>query len=157
MFMAGSLGATATVHLRQLALFGLICRLSGNILHGLATDLLYSEPDHSSSWFVQIRKLCYLYCLPSPLFLLANPPPKVPFKTLVKKKVLDYWQIKYRKEAQDLKSLKFFKPEYMSLLRPHPLWSTCKSNPYEVNNSIVVARFLSGRYRLVMSTLVSKQ
>ena len=35
----------------------------------------------------------------------------------------------------------------MSLLKPHPLWTTCKSNPFEVNKSVVVARLLSGRYR----------
>ena len=44
-------------------------------------------------------------------------------------------------------SLRYFQPQYMSLLRPHPLWTTSKSNSYEVNKSVVVARMLSGRYR----------
>ena len=34
----------------------------------------------------------------------------------------------------------------MSLLRPHPLWTTCKANSFEVNKSVAVARLLSGRY-----------
>ena len=147
LFLGGSLGATATTHLRQLALFGMICRLPENILNAIARDKLYSEPDSSSSWFVQIRHLCTQYSLPSPLFLLYNPPPKSSFKTLAKKRIVDYWQEHYRSEAHSLPSLKFFKPQFMSLLKPHPLWTTCKGNSYEVNKSVTVARLLSGRYR----------
>ena len=146
LFLGGSLGATATTHLRQLALFGMICRLPENILNAIAKDKLYSEPDSSSSWFVQIRHLCTQYSLPSPLFLLYNPPPKSSFKTLAKKRIVDYWQEHYRSEAHSLPSLKYFKPQFMSLLKPHPLWTTCKGNSYEVNKSVTVARLLSGRY-----------
>ena len=35
----------------------------------------------------------------------------------------------------------------MSLSRPHPVWSSAHSNPYEVNKAIIQARMLSGRYR----------
>ena len=35
----------------------------------------------------------------------------------------------------------------MSLNSPHPIWSSAKSNPYEVTKSVVQARMLSGRYR----------
>ena len=44
-------------------------------------------------------------------------------------------------------SLKYFKPEFMSLLSRHPLWKSADSNPFEINKSVVVARLLSGRYR----------
>ena len=44
-------------------------------------------------------------------------------------------------------SLTFFKPQYMSLSSPHPLWLTTGSNPYEVNKATIQARMLSGRYR----------
>ena len=146
MFMGGSLGATAIVHMKQLSLYGMICRLPENILNRIAAHKLYTEPDNSSSWFVEIRHLCQQYALPTPLFLLAHPPPKQTFKSLVKKKNVDYWQKKYRTEA--LKpSLQYFKPQFMSLLRPHPLWTTCQSNSFEVNKSIAVARLLSGQYR----------
>ena len=52
-----------------------------------------------------------------------------------------------RSEASHLSSLTFFKPEFMSLASPHPLWSTAGSNPYEVSKAIQQARLLSGRYR----------
>ena len=152
LFMAGSIGATATVHMKQIALFGMICRLPENILNKIAAHKLHSEPDNSSSWFVKIRHLCIKYALPSPLFLLSHPPPKSSFKNLVKKRIVDFWQEKYRTEqtpdTESYKpSLKYFQPQFMSLLKPHPLWTTCKSNPFEVNKSVVVARLLSGRYR----------
>ena len=59
MFMAGSFGATAHIHIKQMGLFGMITRLDDNILYKVATAKISSEPDASSSWFVQIRKLCY--------------------------------------------------------------------------------------------------
>ena len=50
-------------------------------------------------------------------------------------------------DASHLSSLEFFKPQYMSLHVPHPLWTTCGSNPYEICKAIVQAKILSGRYR----------
>ena len=35
----------------------------------------------------------------------------------------------------------------MSLLRPHPLYTSCGENSYEVSKCIIQARLLSGRYR----------
>ena len=35
----------------------------------------------------------------------------------------------------------------MSLSAPHPLWSTCGSNSYEICKAIIQAKMLSGRYR----------
>ena len=34
----------------------------------------------------------------------------------------------------------------MSLIKPHLLWLTCGSNPFEVNKAVIQARMLSGRY-----------
>ena len=34
----------------------------------------------------------------------------------------------------------------MSLVKPHPIWTTCGSNPFEVNKAMIQARMLSGRY-----------
>ena len=35
----------------------------------------------------------------------------------------------------------------MSLTKPHPVWATVGSNPYETAKAVQQARFLSGRYR----------
>ena len=35
----------------------------------------------------------------------------------------------------------------MSLSTPHPIWTSCSSNPFEVNKATVQAALLSGRYK----------
>ena len=125
----------------------MITRLPGNILNKHAINVLTTAKASSSSWFLQIRDLCLQYCLPHPLTILQNPPPKETYKRLVKLHVLEFWQDELRSEAAPLTSLEFFKPEYMSLSRPHPIWITAGHNPYQTNKAIVQARMLSGRYR----------
>lgn len=145
--MAGSPGATASIHIKQLGLFGMLLRLPGSILHRIARKKLHSAPDDSNSWFIQIRHLCVKYNLPSPLFLLSHTPSKTSFKSLVRRKVIDFWQTKLRDDSSSKPSLLYFKPQFMSLQAPHPLWTTSKQNPFEINKSLVVAKMLSGQYR----------
>ena len=35
----------------------------------------------------------------------------------------------------------------MSLSKPHPLWTSCSNNSYDVSRAVVQARILSGRYK----------
>ena len=145
--MAGSLPFPAHLHKRQLTLFGMICRLPNNILHRLAQNILTTYPDSIKSWFMQIKKLCFQYNLPHPLLLLTDPPSKAEFKNLVRQNVLDFWQSKLRAAAAPLPSLKYFKPQFMSLSSPHPLWTSCGDNSYELNKACIQAKYLSGRFR----------
>ena len=147
LFLAGSLPARALLHLRQLSMFSMITRLPSNILNKTARYILTTARDSSKSWFIQIRDICRQYQLPHPLTMLYYPPSKDSAKSLFKSKVVDYWQEKLRQDASKLPSLVYFKPQFMSLLRPHPLWSTCGSNSYEICKSIVQGRMLSSRYR----------
>ena len=57
-FLAGSLPASALLHIRQLTLFGMICRLPQNILHRIARYVLVPSSNRSRSWFSHIRTLC---------------------------------------------------------------------------------------------------
>ena len=148
-FLAGSLPLSAHIHKKQLNIFGMITRLPGNVLFKLANKILWSEPDTTKSWFIDIRHLCSLYNLPSPLQLLSKPLSKAAFKSQITQKVLDHWQTGLRKEAFPMTSLIFFNPNYMSLSSPHPVWTTCSSNPFEVNKALalVQASLVSCRYR----------
>ena len=145
-FLAGRLPGEAVLHLRQLSLFGMISRLPDNILHKIAKDILTTTTQTSKNWFANIRELCFKYNLPHPLLLLKNPPSKLTFKTLCKKNITDFWQSELRVRSGSLKSLQYFKPQFMSLNRPHPLltWAT---DSYKVNKCITVMRLLSGRFR----------
>ena len=146
-FLAGSLPGTALLHLRQLNLFGMICRLPQNILNQHARDVFSSRLHFKGSWFDQIKNLCLTYHLPQPIDMLDAPLQKDASKTLFKKKVVDYWEVKLRQEASLLPSLNFFNPNYMSLTKVHPLWLTAGHSPYKVTMATVQAKMLSGRYR----------
>ena len=143
-FLGGSLPFLAHLHMRQLSIFSMICRLPGNILNELAKYVLTCLPDNTKSWFCQMKDVCYQYNLPTPLLLLKNPPSQEEFKAEVKLKVLDYWQRKLRNNAAQLEkaSLAFFKPSYMSLIKPHILWTTCCGNIYELNKASIQAKYL---------------
>ena len=91
-FLAGTLPGSALLHLRQLSLFGMISRMSDNILRQHAFNLFQSKTIAKSSWFDQIRRWCLMYELPHPLDFLLHPPSKQDFRTLVKKKVVCYWE-----------------------------------------------------------------
>ena len=150
-FIAGSLPGEALLHLKQLTLFGAICRLPENILNTIARNVLTSSPEKDTSWFAHIRALCFRYALPHPLTLLSNPQSKENFKNLVKLNIVQYWQehltSKVRNNEKEMSSLKYFKPQFMSLLRPHPILTTA-GNSYDTNKIIIQLRMLSGRYRV---------
>ena len=147
-FLAGSLPGSALLHQRQLNLFGMISRLNDtNLLYKHALAYFSSACPFNGSWFKQIINLSVLYSLPHPSTILTNPPSKAQFKNLVKKNVISYWEIVLRGEALQLKSLSYFSPNFMSLLKPHPLWTTAESNPLKVTMATVQAVMLSGRYR----------
>ena len=84
---------------------------------------------------------------PHPLQLLESPLSKNAAKKLVRAKVTDYWEKKLRDDCLGLSSLSYFKASFMSLSTPHPLWTTCQANSFELSKAFIQAKFLSGRYR----------
>ena len=56
------------------------------------------------------------------------------------------WEGKLLDQASDLTSAPYFKPAFMSLSRPHPIWTSCGSNPFECHKAVIASRMLSGRY-----------
>ena len=146
-FLAGTLPGTALLHLRQLSIFGMICRLSNNVIHQHAVNIMSSATISPKSWFLMIRNICLQYLLPHPLSLLQYPPSQDAFKNLVKKHVVDYWERLLRAEAEPLTSLCFFKPQFMSLSKPHPIWHTAGSSPSKISMAVSQALMVSGRYR----------
>ena len=146
-FLAGTLPGSGHLHIRQLSIFGMISRLTGNFLQRYVLYIFQSEIVPPKSWFHQISNLCEKYSLPSPLQLLENPMLKTQYKIMVKKNVVKFWEASLRLEAAHLPSLEFFKPEQMSLTRSHPIWTTSGSSPSNIVMASVQAHMLSGRYR----------
>ena len=151
-FLAGSLTGEAILHMRQLAIFSMICHLQDDPLHHHASYVLTFLPPSSNSWFHQVRDLCLQYDLPHPLTLLKKPVPKEQFKRLVKVKVTEYWQYTLASECSSpaMTSLRYFNPFKASLQHPHPMWTSSAGNSFECSKSTVLARMVSGRYRTEM-------
>ena len=147
-FLGGSLPLSALLHIDQLSLLGMISRLGpSSILHKLGCSTLSHAKPSSRSWFLQVRDISSQYSLPDPLAILNSPPTKSAFKRTVKSKIIDYWEKKLRLEASKLDSLAYFKPKFYSLSKPHPIWTSAGSNPYEVQKACIQAKMLSGRFR----------
>ena len=145
--LAGSLPFRAVLHLRQLSLFSMVSHLHGNPLNTHGRHILNNAPQSARSWFQQVRSICDQYGLGQALELIDNPEDKKAFKTKAKAQVMKYWHEQFVIEASKLKSLKYFKPELYSLRKPHYMWCTAASNPYECSKSTLLARMVSGRYR----------
>ena len=146
-FLGGVLPGCAQIHLKQFSIFGMIIRLpSDSILHRHGVHVLSTARPSAQSWFHQLRNLCLLYQLPHPLTLLHDPLKKTIFDRLIKSKVVNYWEVKLRAEAASLESVPYFQPDFMSLTRPHPIWSSCGANPFESHKAVTTSRMLSGRY-----------
>ena len=145
-FLGGALPGTALLHLKQLSIFGMISRLKGSELHRFGLQVLTSARPSLNSWFQKIRGLCLLYQLPHPTELLQEISSKGRFDRLVKSRVVDHWERKLRMEAEELTSIPYFKPKFMSLTSPHPIWTSCGSSSFESHKAVTACRMLSGRY-----------
>ena len=145
-FASGSLPGTAILHLKQISLFSMICRLEKSSINQYARQTLLTGNINNTSWFSQVRRLLQQYKLPHPLELLDNPPPKKAFKKKVKAMVVDFWEIKLREQATYLPSLRYFHCQYFSLCKPHKLWEAAGSKSYEVTKARVQFLFLCSQY-----------
>jgi hypothetical protein len=133
-----------------LALLGvptLFSRLGTIIINGAETDIINQHVKETVQNLLQFNSshfatLCYLLTSHQ----IKNPSsPNLDTHTLA-----DYWQYlrnKMRNEDDEMSSLKYFQPKFMSLLRPHPILKTA-GHSYDTNKMIIKLRMLRGRYRV---------
>ena len=145
--LVGCIPGEAVLHQRQLTLFMQICHLPQDPLHTHARHvLLCARPSHRS-WFQQIYQLCILYELDHPLQMLASPPTKLSFKSLLKQKITAHWEHKLKDEASRLPSLHYFLASRCSLTYPHSIWRAASHSSFENRKASLLARMMSGRFR----------
>ena len=145
-FLAGSLPATALLHLRQLSLLSMISHLEGNNLKSMQRKILIEAKPSANSWIQQVRDLCVKYQLPHPLQLFNSPMKKQSFRSLCKQKVTEYWHRKLSQDA-NLPSLAYLQPSFLSLSNPHPIFTSLDGNPYQAKAARIQSLLISGRYR----------
>jgi len=109
MFMAGTLPATAVLHLRQLGLLGMIARRGPNCILGKLGRQALLAPDHSRSWFVAVRRLTEQYGLQDPLLVLQAPDSRRRWKSTCKLRVVRWWQVHYCGRGPSLADFRIFR------------------------------------------------
>ena len=146
-FLSGSLPAPALLHKHQFTLLHMVALLGpGNTLYQHGLHVLHNSI--KNSWFTQVRGLSLQYSLPDPLHIMASPPSKIPFKSVVKTAITSFWRDSLIKEAESLPSLRYMKLSFLPLGRgTHPLWWTYSSSSSAVRAATVMGKMLSGRYR----------
>jgi hypothetical protein len=145
-FLGGSLPVLGILHTRYLSLLSMISRFGKhNILHRLAISTSSTAPLLSLSWFTHLATTCSIYSIPVPLALLAMSLTKQQFKSLIKPKIMDFWEKKLRDKVASptLTSLTYFKPEFHSLRHPHPIISSPGIHSFEVEKAKIQAWILS--------------
>ena len=146
-FLAGSLPASALLHMKMFSLVAMLGHLGpDNILTKFGTNILLAPPS-CRSWFCRVAELAELYGLPSPLSILTSPPSKPSWKRTVRAAMTNHWETKLRQQASKLESLTLCQTQYMSLVKPHPVWTSAGASSYEVEKATVQARVISGRFR----------
>ena len=109
---------------------------------------VFSSPNVPKwSWFFKLRNLSRQYSLPHPLIWLNSPPEKFQLKKICKSAVMEFWRIKLSNDVHNLSSLKYLKPDFLSLSTCHPIFTSCGANRLEVTKATLQARLLSGRYK----------
>ena len=123
MLMAGTLPATALLHLGMLSLLGMMARLGPDCILNKISRASLQATTSSHSWFNQVRHISQKYGLPDPILVLQQPTTKYRWKTTCKSKVVDWWECQYRGEAVLLDSLQHFNSNFFSLTRPPGSWT----------------------------------
>ena len=120
-FLSGSLPAPALLHKHQFTLLHMVALLGpGNTLYQHGLHVLHNSI--KNSWFTQVRGLSLQYSLPDPLHIMASPPSKIPFKSVVKTAITSFWRDSLIKEAESLPILRYMKLSFLPLgSGTHPL------------------------------------
>ena len=119
-----------------------------NILNSIAHHQLIS-PWIAKTWLVSLKPFATNILSHTPHQLLRDSSEKKSFKKLVRTRIEDFRKQHYvaMLTNDNLSWLRYFKPEFSSLLCYHPILSTV-GHSYAVNKMIVQYRVLSGSARL---------
>ena len=96
-------------------------------------------------WVTLIVTLCQQYDLPHSLCQLHDPILRTIFKKVCKEKIFTFWHSQLAKES-NLRSLQFMKSSFISLVKPHPIWTSLDGNPYQAKAAFIQASFLVSRF-----------
>ena len=98
------------------------------------------------SWFIYIRNLLDLYCLPSLFELFNAPHSKSEWKNLLNKSVNSVIEEKFRNENEQKSSSKYVNPEVIKVNKCHPIWSTVQNSVNDSRRAQLKCKLLTVTY-----------
>ena len=144
--LLGALPVEAYIDMKILSLVGAIARLDWEHplrqigIRQLATGTLAKQ-----SWFVYAAETGLKYSIDVPNQL-QHPWPKLTWKAHYKSTVQSFWENIIYTEAPRKKTLSWLIPQERG--KCHPLWLSCRGNPFHINAASTRARMLTGRFRV---------
>ena len=141
----------AQIHIKTICFFGNLLRRKHTLEYDLIQLQLAMKGPEAKSWVWYVQHLLKKYCLPSAFSLLHETPRKGEFKSLVKRRVLAYWESELKREARKKSTLSMININMCSLRSPHPIWQLGAASPYTVTKAAVKVKLLVQRYPLYYS------
>ena len=104
----------------------------------------------SASWAIHAAKLLRQYDLPSPFYLLRNPPGKQNFgwKKQVKDAIRKYWLTNLLRETRCRVTARFISRYSSTPGQVHPVWGLTPCTSYDMQQAYVKVKMISGAYWL---------
>ena len=150
LLLVGELPIQACVDRKAIALFSSCVSDPSSKEHEVITRQLAVKDSGSRSWVVHVTKLFRQYDLPSPFFLLANPPGRQNsgWKRIVKDSIKKYWMEQLVLELTHKISCRYICMEYLRPGKLHQTWMYTPLRSYDVLQACVKIKMLAGAYLL---------
>ncbi len=144
--LLGCLPVVAHIYCKRLIALGSIVRGESELMHDICVYQCSLRSAESKSWFVQTASLLHYYGLPSLPELIAHPPRKPRWKSMVDKAIHDYWYEYVADNACSLPTLRFLNTTDFDLRTPHVLWSSVDCNSKGLKRAQIKAQMVTGTY-----------
>lgn len=147
--LTGILPVEARIHIKALTFFNNICNQTENSIEKkLARRQCAVKNLTSNSWFVEIKKILWIYNLQDIEFYLDSPVKKFIWKNLVNRAVLSFWTEKIHSLKSLYGTLKYLNCENSRLGKMHPLLQIACQSAHEITRIPVKMKILTGTYIL---------
>ena len=150
LLLMGELPIQATVDKQAITLFSSIVDAPMTTEYQLVCRQLAVKDSSSASWVSHISKLLRQYDLPSPHFLLKNPPGRksVAWKMEVKNAIKSYWMSRMLADVRHKITARYISEASAQPGKLHPVWRYTPYNGFDIQHACIKAKMISGTYWL---------
>lgn len=146
--LSGLLPLEAEFHVKVVNFFGNIARSDNNSLEWKIAERQLAVKQHTShSWFIELKKIFYIYGITDIENYLHYPLGKEKWKTVLIRKIKDYWKEKLLRQKEMYSSLNYLSSNY-HLGKTHPIVNLPFANPSDIPRIATRLKIVTGTYLL---------